>query len=238
MLERLKFFLDKNQRLKKILLFFYKKTIGAYSFYKENKNFKQYNERTLQSLDKVFKELKCDYWLDFGTLLGAVRENNFIEHDCDIDVGMWLTDYSIQLHSVFEKYGFKKIRDIKVDNGKYGLELTYQINNINVDIFFYTRIDDKCAYYHDFIPENGMSRIGTIQKLGGLVVREISLPISSIGSISFKNANYPIPEPVIDHLIGRYGEGYKVKDSNWSITKGNQDSVKILSDKIGVISYY
>lgn len=238
MLTKFKFFLDKNQGLKKFILFFYANTIGKYKFYKENKNFKQYNEQTLQSLDQVFKELNCDYWLDFGTLLGAVREKDFIEHDCDIDVGMWLNDFSPKLHSTFEKYGFRKVRDIKVDDGKYGLELTYQINKINVDIFFYTKIDDKLAYYHDFIPENGMSRIGTIQKLGGLMVREISLPLEKVGHIPFKNADYPIPEPVVDHLIGRYGEGYKVKDNNWSITKGNQESVKILSDKVGVVSYY
>ena len=28
-----------------------------------------------------------------------------------------------------------------------------------------------------------------------------------------------------------------IKDSNWSITKGNQQSVKVLSDDVGIINY-
>jgi phosphorylcholine metabolism protein LicD len=35
--------------------------------------------------DKVLKESKVVYWIDFGTLLGAFRNGKVISHDHDID---------------------------------------------------------------------------------------------------------------------------------------------------------
>ena len=34
-----------------------------------------------------------DIWLDFGTLLGYYRENDFISHDLDMDFGIIISDY-------------------------------------------------------------------------------------------------------------------------------------------------
>ena len=35
-----------------------------------------------------------DYWLSYGTLLGAIREKNFLVHDTkDIDIGLNQKDY-------------------------------------------------------------------------------------------------------------------------------------------------
>ena len=36
---------------------------------------------------------KYDLWLDFGTLLGFYRENDFINHDLDMDFGIIINDY-------------------------------------------------------------------------------------------------------------------------------------------------
>lgn len=47
----------------------------------------------LNEFDRVCKENGFTYWLDFGTLLGAIRHKGFIPWDDDIDVSMPLKDF-------------------------------------------------------------------------------------------------------------------------------------------------
>jgi hypothetical protein len=48
--------------------------------------------KTLKSIKEVFDEFGIRFWLEAGTLLGAVRDGKIIEWDNDIDLSMWSED--------------------------------------------------------------------------------------------------------------------------------------------------
>ena len=80
---------------------------NLYIFYKLNptpflKNLRELSYELMKFFDNVCKKHNLDYWLCYGILLGAVRHEDFVPWDDDLDVGMMRADY-IKLVEVFEE---------------------------------------------------------------------------------------------------------------------------------------
>jgi lipopolysaccharide cholinephosphotransferase len=109
---------------------------------------------TLLEVDKICKKHNLKYWLSSGTLLGAVREKDFIPWDDDLDICMLKDDYDIFLQvvpSLLKKdmflqtknsdskfpYNFAKIRSNKgkiIEKHEIGKNIEYN-QGIFIDIF-------------------------------------------------------------------------------------------------------
>lgn len=94
---------------------------------------------TLVEIDKVCRRHNIPYWIEYGTLLGAVRHKGFIPWDDDVDISILQEDYS-------------RFRDALVNElpDRYAFQDTSTDPNVFFDC---ARIRDKqtYCYYPQFV---------------------------------------------------------------------------------------
>ena len=124
------------------------------------------NLAILKEVDRVCKTNNIEYWIDFGTLLGAVRHKGFIPWDDDIDLGMPRVYYE-EFVNIFNESS--KNLDIYADFVKCENNPTQVIIKIQhkkckklfVDIFPYDNYGKKLSYNEQL---NETKKIKSIRK--------------------------------------------------------------------------
>lgn len=183
-------------------------------------NFQKNGLKTLQTFDKVMTDNGFKYSLAFGTMLGAVREKGFIKHDADIDVYVWIENYSPQFLEVLQRNGFRLLHSFTVDEGRLGREDTIMLDGVQIDIFYlYPAIPGrKYPYCCDFIVHSDcLSREHSVRKHGGLLPRRLEIPTSTeVVRVPFESLYLPILKNAKEYLSFRYGADYMIPNPKWS----------------------
>lgn len=201
----------------KIAIFLFRPIYRHLLIIERNKQKKQFNKNGLALLEQLNKTLTSKnilYWLEFGTLLGAYRDHDFIKHDYDLDIGIFFENYSL-IRSTLESAGFKLKREFKVGNyGDKGVEQTYEYNGVYIDIFFFHKLGNTHMICNSFskLPkkENGK----TIAQ-----VKQIQVPYTGFKTIDFKGMFVKVPYDEKSHLEAHYGKNFMIPNSNFDYKK-------------------
>jgi len=99
---------------------------------------------TLRLVKKTLDRQKITFWLDFGTLLGAVREGGFIKWDHDIDIGTLATNIDA-VRNLCEKIKENGFASSLTSNHRMLLRREVEGQTISVDIMLYHVKEDKAS---------------------------------------------------------------------------------------------
>lgn len=227
----------KNYLLKKVLKPFYLILGLRYiRIYKKKRDYKNNSAEVLLRAKEALDGVGVFFWLDFGTLLGAVREGGFISHDTDLDISVFLSDYTCKIEESMIKHGFSLLKQYEIDGGEYGLEQTYEYKGVSFDIFYHSNHKESYTKMQAFVPFVGCSYEESLNEKGGLMVIEQYLPKNGFDSMQFLGEKFNIPSKVDEYLKYHYGEDFMIP-KKWDykdLEKDNKNAV-ILEGKIGKI---
>jgi len=101
------------------------------------------NYKTFNFFKDIAIKYNLEYWIDFGTLMGAFRNGNFIPWDDDFDISMMRSDYE-KLTTIFDK----ELKNTKYHYVKSEItRLFYDDLPVQLDImpwdFYHKKLDNK-----------------------------------------------------------------------------------------------
>ncbi|WP_446470087.1 LicD family protein [Xenorhabdus stockiae] len=175
---------------------------------KRNITYNKHNVAALYAFQDAMKDINKTFWLDWGTLLGAVREKDFIKHDSDLDFGMYLSDFSDEIERSLINHGFKKLRKFEKNDDIIALELTFSFKGVPVDIFFYQEKNEHmiCHHFGKFEESKSNNNI----KEGMCITFQNYCPTFELTTIFFQKRKFLIPKNTTEYLTNYYGKDFMV----------------------------
>ena len=155
----------------------------------------------LFAIADILEQLRIKYWIDFGTLLGAVRNAQFIPWDDDVDISFCIEDASAVDHLLnlleeqIRNIGYHVIRTSAISGGGLKVRLS-KINQLHLDLYLHHNKD------------------GIWESSCGGDFADWKCPASYLDNmvdVSLYGRNFPAPSPVHEFLCDyRYGPTYLI----------------------------
>lgn len=146
----------------------------------------------LLDFKKVLETRHVPFLIMHGTLLGAIRENDFIKHDIDIDTCVMNEKALVNAIPSLAKVGLNLCRYEK------GLIYSFIRDSVYIDVYIVNKI-------------NGLIRPFYVRYLGNVIPRKY---FRNIKEISFINSTFKIPNHTEELIKFWYGEKWKTPISN------------------------
>jgi len=155
-------------------------------------------KKALLGFHKVMDRHKIPYWLDFGTLLGAIREGKIIEWDGDGDIGVWIEDLD-------------KMKELQKEFMAEDLQIYYQDShaylNLKVAKNRWEAIVD--IYTYKKVSHNGQDWVVRIENGKMFDIRGPYEHFEWRVLVPFLDTMFPVPCMFIESLEFLYGPEWK-----------------------------
>lgn len=186
--------------------------IRLYTVPLRRKRLQVHGYKAMEVLNSVADRYNIPYFASYGTLLGFVRDHEFIKHDDDIDLGIIGGELSpVQLLEIFLKHaeGFEFVRALEYQEKITEITLSYR--EIYIDLFFY-QSDEKgtfvTSYYWDPSFTYPSAKENSVRLIYQAEVKELK-------KMNIQGVEVSIPANSEELLASQYGENWRVPDQNW-----------------------
>lgn len=172
--------------------------------------------KTVEEIEASLESCGVKYFLDFGSLLGMIREQKFMEHDNDIDYGIYI-DNSFSwdmLEDILVRQGMKQVKQYRYKG--LIMEQTYKNRDLSVDFFLHWREGGYDNTYV-FFKKKGF----TYKSPNDYHVSQLKMyDFKHIKSVSISDISFNIPCEPEKYLASVYTEQWRIPDPNWVSEKG------------------
>ena len=184
-----------------------------YSIPIKRRRLRRVGVEALMRIHSLLMDNKIDYYLQFGSLLGVIRDKDFIKHDDDID--LTVVDPLVSPQNVLRlllENDFHFIHALKVN--EYIVDFAVSYKKLTVDFFFPIPVEREhkvgicCAYFN---PSSEYERYDQNNYRVWFIPDNIRTKITRFKGIDLKIPQDP--EWLIEYI---YGENWRNPIKNWS----------------------
>ena len=149
-------------------------------------------------------KLQIPFFLTSGTLLGYFREGKFLDHDYDVDIGIYAENYTPEIKTMMAEAGFDNYRNL--GNPKNGYEMSFYLKNsilgklAKIDIFLHYKEyinNKKYIYWTSY-------EVPLLQKK-----LKYRIPYFTIKQVDFYGIKVNVPSDTLNYIESHYGLDWK-----------------------------
>lgn len=161
----------------------------------------------LSKIKSGFDHENINFWLEFGTLLGVIREDNFLRNDEDLDLGAYFSDAE-KIRKFLVSSGFKKKYDFRFKGQIIEERYYYKTLGVDFHYFFREKINNKVFTYlltQDYPAKDNICH----------VYKYTYSAYSDTIELKFKDITTNVQTNFEKVLEEKYGPGWRVPTSKW-----------------------
>lgn len=171
----------------------------------------------LREFDEIMTSNGFQYYLMWGSLLGAIREHGFISHDFDIDIAIWGDQDSDAIQQKLEEKGFVLEHDRVIEDKSLGRHQMYYKDKVGIDFFWFFPAVDKYPYTCLYLPlPSDIQNYEELKKQGGAIPVRVQMPFDKKERrVKFEDMMLPVPDNAEEIARVLYGPDYMIPNPNW-----------------------